>query len=108
MAFLPCVMAVLLNPASAPAAAEPPHVYLHPPADKCDPPGRDGEVVVCGAREAAEVNRLRPIEPGRYREDPVRAEMKIGDGKLALHNEDKELGGGQRSKRAMITFSLPF
>src|SRR4051812_35301149 len=103
------LLAVVFEPAATAAdqPAAPPQIFLHPAADECVRPGRRDEVVVCGAQDS-ERYRLRPIEAGAYSDEPVRAEMGLGGGTLSVHNEDKELGGGQHSKRAMITFTLPF
>ena len=89
-------------------AAAPPSIVLHAPADQCGSAAPANEVVVCGKKDRDERYRLRPIAKGAYRDEPVRAEMNLGGGKLSLHNEDKDLGGGQHSKRAMVTFALPF
>ena len=106
LAFL---LAIAIEPVAGAGeeVAAPPHIFLHA-SDGCDRPAANGEVIVCGDRDRDERHRLRPIEQGAYREEPVRAEMNLGSGKLSLHNEDKDLGGGQHSKRAMITFTLPF
>lgn len=110
MAVLAYLLAVVIDPSpTAPVEeAVSPHIYLHPQADRCDSRAPADEVVVCGSNDAVERYRLHPVEERRFRDDPVRAEMNLGSGKLALHNEDKVLGGDQHSKRAMITFSLPF
>jgi hypothetical protein len=101
---------VLDVPASEPPPVlTPPHNYLNPPAEGCDSRASSDEVVICGNKDANEGYRLHPVDNDpRFVDAPVRAQMKIGDGTLALHNEDKGIGGGMHSKRAMITFTLPF
>jgi hypothetical protein len=104
------LLAIVIEPVAAVAddPPRPPHIFLHPSDDDCGRPTPSDEVVVCGAKDKDERYRLRPIEKGIYRDEPVRAEMSLGAGKLSAHNEDKEVAPGIHSKRAMITFTLPF
>ena len=111
MALAAYLLVIVLDPAGAVVAADdtmPGHIYLKPNADRCDQRAFSDEVVVCGSQDANARYRLRPIQEGVYRDAPVRAEMKVGSGKLAAHGESKALGAGQRSNRAMVTLSLPF
>ena len=109
MVVLAFLLAIAIEPVfdTGEDALAPPHVFLRA-GDGCDRAAATGEVVVCGNKDRDERYRLRPIEKGAYRDEPVRAEMNLGGGKLSLHNEDKDLGGGQHSKRAMVTLTLPF
>ena len=91
-----------------PALPEPPHLYLAPPPIRCDTNIASDEILVCSRAELDARYRLKPIDDGIYQDQPVRAQMKIGNGSLALHAEDKEIGGGMHSKRAMITLTIPF
>ncbi|WP_116092179.1 hypothetical protein [Sphingomonas crusticola] len=105
MAILAYLLAAVLDPTSVVTgeATVPPHTYLHPPIE-CDSRAPTDEIVVCGTRDADERYRLRPIDEGRYRDDPIVAETKFLGGKLKAHVDEGAFG----STRAMITFAIPF
>jgi len=112
MAMFAYLLAVAIDaaPAADPVAAEaaPPHVHLHPPAAGCDSRAPADEIVVCGSKDSDQQFRLRPPEEHRYDDKPIRAEMKLfGDSSLGAHADEAGVGGFT-SKRAMITFTLPF
>lgn len=108
LAYLLAVVVDVLMSDPPPVLTPPPHNYLHPPGDQCDSRAASGEIVVCGDKDASERYRLHSVEDNPlYADLPIRAQVKLGNGTLALHNEDKDFGG-QHSKRAMITFTLPF
>lgn len=112
MAMFAYLLAVAIDttPPADPVAADPapPHVYLHPPAAGCDSRAPADEIVVCGSKDVDEQFRLRPSDDHRYDDKPIRAEMKLfGDSSLRAHADEAGVGGFT-SKRAMITFTLPF
>jgi hypothetical protein len=111
MAAFVYLLAVVIDTPAPPAAAAPeapPHIYLHPPTDGCDSRAASDEVVVCANKDADAKYRLQPTDPHQYDDKPVRAEMKLfGDSTLKAHVDEVGLGGAT-SKRAMITFTMPF
>ena len=112
MAVFAYLLAVAIDaaPAADPIAAEAvaPHLYLHPQAAVCDSRAPADEIVVCGSKDADEQFRLRSPDAHRYDDKPIRAEMKLfGDWSLKAHADEVGVGGFT-SKRAMITFTLPF
>jgi len=93
--MLPYLFALVIDePPAVAAAATSPHIFLHPSDDGCDSRAPADEVVVCGNRDA-ERYRLRPAEKSRYQEQPVRAEMKIGNATLALRADPRKIGDAQ-------------
>jgi hypothetical protein len=101
------LLAVIIDePATAPPAAlkpaAPPHNYLKPPS--CDKGGAD-EVVVCGDTNAEARYRLKPVEPGKYDDAPVRAETKFAGGALGVTASQVMLGGTP-SNRIMLNFKI--
>ncbi|HWI85539.1 MAG TPA: hypothetical protein VNT42_04345 [Sphingomonas sp.] len=100
------LLAIAIEPPAVEAAdPAPPHIYLHPPADRCDSRTSSDEVVVCANRNADQQYRLKRSDDHRYDQKPVRAEVRLfGNSTLAAHADSGMFG----SKRLMITFALPF
>lgn len=71
----------------------------------CPKPDGSGDVVVCGRRE--QPFRLKQV-PERYEDTLLpKAEIGIGDAKLAAEGEQGSVGGIP-SPRAMIRLKVPF
>lgn len=72
------------------------------------PVGGDGEIVVCGRRDADSRYRLTATDTSRY-EPNRRAETTLaGNLKGAAEVEQRELAPGITSKRIMFRLKLPF
>ncbi len=84
-----------LRPAKPAAAAVP-----------CGEPDAAGDVVVCG--RGRDADRLRPVDPDRYADKPVRAATRIGNARLVAEAEQGTLPNGQSAPRAMLRLKLPF
>lgn len=101
-------VALLLALQSAPVAG-PPLPIPDKPRRVRDCPAGDSEyseVVVCG-RPDQDQYRLKPL-PSRYADSTLpRAEVALGDGKLAADVEQVGVGGFP-SNRIMLRFKLPF
>lgn len=103
------LLAVIIDePATAPPAAlppaVPPHNYLKPPV--CDKGSAD-EVVVCGEKDPEARYRLKPVEPGKYADAPIRAETKFAGGVLGV-TANQVMLGGVSSNRLMLNFKIKF
>ncbi|MFN3433167.1 MAG: 5'-nucleotidase [Sphingomonas sp.] len=72
----------------------------------CGEPDAAGDVVVCGRDRNAD--RLRPVDPDRYAERPIRAATRIGKVGVSAQAEQGTLPNGQSAPRAMLHFKLPF
>ena len=82
---------------TAPAAA----------ADDCNR-SRADDIVICGSRTGQNPYRL-PKLPQRYDPKQIRAETNVIPGvKTRAHVDTVGMPDGNRSNRAMVTFSLPF
>jgi hypothetical protein len=70
---------------------------------RCDPAAE--EIVVCGN---ADPNRFRldKMEP-RYVEAPLRAQRRLGPGKVSIEAEQRALPGGVGGPAAMVRFTIP-
>lgn len=70
------------------------------------PPAPDGAIVVCGSDP--DRFRIKPLAT-EFRNDPVQAEIGLGDGiKLDAHLDSATLVGGAVSKRVMVGVKLKF
>ncbi|MEH3157841.1 MAG: 5'-nucleotidase [Sphingomonas taxi] len=76
------------------------------PARPCGETDAQGEIVVCGRDR--EADRLRPVDPNRYAEKPIRATTHIGKVAAAAEVEQGGLPDGRSAPRAMLHFKLPF
>ena len=89
------------------AGTEPPaRIDLTPlsPEPKCGKAEDDGEIVVCGERDS---RRYRLNAPPPPVEEPMRAEVRIGNAKAAVEGESAGLGSGITTPRLMVRLKIP-
>jgi hypothetical protein len=101
------MLILLAAQASAPAAVELPPTPLPSlaPVDRCSAQPSDGDIVVCGKGERDPPYRLRPVAGPEFKDDPVRAKLKLSESaEMDLHGESGAFG----VPRAMVTFKLRF
>ncbi|MGC5799354.1 hypothetical protein J4O76_20095 [Sphingomonas sp. NFX23] len=68
----------------------------------------DGEILVCGRRDADSRYRLKPLDTSRYEPNRRAETTLVGDLKGAAEVEQKELAPGMTSNRIMFRLKLPF
>ena len=72
----------------------------------CPVAAESGDVVVCGRND--DHYRLHPLPEQAQRDGLPKAEVRIGNAKLAAEAEQATLAGGQQSPRMMVRLKMPF
>lgn len=72
----------------------------------CGQPDADGTIVICA--RPVDADRLRPVDPARYAETPIRARTTIGKVAVSGEAEQGALPNGMSSPRATVKFKVPF
>lgn len=100
------LFALLLQPVAAPPTDADRFDLARLPnaASGCASGPITADIVVCGK---ADRHRLRPVDPASFGEQPLRAQIDVGAGKLGVGTEAGNVGGFQ-SNRVMVKLKLPF